>query len=330
MLKLLKLNSEIEKVLEFQIEINHTINNCLYNGIWVTQIPEKYFDNQVEKIIKLIDESIDYNDDKNIFFINSLLDDIEEFINNLNDILDNYLKNKFDRELVSHTLVYPNNPPTISPMDLEFPSPTNNNDDKALYIIDIISGFYGKESGGNYGNIESVLEEEFNLNENEIEIIYLRAHITYTLMLHNKMVISVGKFLQDIVKVYNRRKSNIEENLLSINPENLKLEFNLSKTNLGHLFYNLYEVGIIAKDKSDTKDERTSLKNYINHANIFYLDKSTFAKAQKMTRAMPVARDTDSKEVTKEIIFLNDVVDRLNTRIDSLTNINDNLKKRNH
>jgi len=330
MLKLLKLNSEIEKVLEFKIEINHSINNCLYNDLWVTQIPDKYFDNQVENIIKLIDENIDYNDDKNIFFIMSLLEDIEESVINLNDILDNYLKNKFDRELVSHSLVYPSNLPTISPKDLEFPSPSNNNDDKALYIIDIISGFYGKESGGNYGNIESVLEEEFNLNENEIEITYMRAHITYTLMLHEKMVISVGKFLQDIVKVYNRRKSNIEENFQSITPENLKLEFNLSKTNLGHLFYNLYEIGIIAKDKADTKDERTNLKNYINHANIFYLDKSAFAKAQKMTRAMPVARNTNSKEVKKEIIFLNDVVERLNKRIDSLTNINDNLKKRKH
>lgn len=329
MLKLLKLNSEIEKLLEFNIEINHTVNNCLYNGMWITQIPDNYFDNQVENIVKLIDDSIDYSDDKNIFFIISLLDDIEKYIKKLDELLNDYLQNKFDRELVSHSLDYPKTPPKTSPKELEFPSTINNNDDKALNIIDIINGFYNKEPGQNYSNIELVLENEFNLNENEIDITYLRAHIAYTLIKHEKMVISVGDFLHNIVKVYNRRKSSIEENTGTISPENHKLEFNLSKTNLGHLFYNLYEIGIIAKDKTDVKDKRTKLKNYLNNANLYYLENnSTYSPIIKMTRAMKVQRNTEKKEVDKEIIFLNDLVKKLNKRIDTLTEIQSKLNKR--
>lgn len=333
MLKLVKLNLEIEKLLQFDIEYNHSVQNFLYNDNWVTEIPSSYFDKTKEKIEILIDENIDYSDEANIIFIENLLSDVQIFLTSLKEKLDSYSSNNFANEDWSNCLAFPVNPPRISTLDLPEPSPKNNFDDRSEYIIEIIIGFFNINSTyieNEELTLDDILINENNIDNNDLAFIYAKAHLTYILTLHEKMVKEIGDFLNSIIKVYNRRKTFVEENLSSIVPENLSLEFNISKTNLGHLFYNLYEIGILAKDKTDVKDERTNLKNYLNHANIFYLDKSKFIKAEKMTRAMPVLRNTDSKEVKKEITFLKDLTERLDERINSLTQIYTELKKRGH
>ncbi|SFF22689.1 hypothetical protein [Flavobacterium xueshanense] len=330
MLKLVKLNLEIEKLLKFDIEYNNVIQNFLYNKNWVTEIPSIYFEETKEKIENLIDENIDYTDEKNILFIESILEDIQKFSVSLTQLLKRYSTYNFSSDDWSMSLVFPDNPPQISPMDLPEPKPSNFFDAKNEIIIEVIKNFFniGTSLYDESETLENILIKEFNIEEDEVEFVFAKAHLTYILTLHLEMIHDIGNFLKSITTVYNRRKSNIEENLNSFIPEDLKLEFDLTKTNLGHLFYNLYEIGIIAKDKTDVKDERTSLKNYINHANIFYLDKSIYTKAQKMTKAMPVARGTDSKILENEITFLNDLVGKLSQRIDSLTEKKVDLKKK--
>lgn len=330
MLKLVKLNLEIEKLLNFDIEYNDVIQNFLYNKNWVTEIPSIYFKETKEKIENLIDENIDYADEKNILFIESILEDIQKFSVSLTQLLKSYSTNNFSSDEWSMSLVFPDTPPQISPMDLTEPKPSNFFDAKNEIIIEIIKNFFniGTSIDDESETLENILIKEFNIEEDDVEFVFAKAHLTYILTLHLEMIHDIGNFLKSITNVYNRRKSNIEENLSSFLPEDLKLEFNLSKTDLGHLFYNLYEIGIIAKDKTDPKDERTSLKNYINNANIFYLDKSIYTKAQKMTKAMPVARGLDSKTLEKEITFLNGLVGKLSQRIDSLTEKKVDLKKK--
>jgi len=332
MLKLVKLNLEIEKLLKFDIEYNDVIQNFLYNKNWVTEIPSIYFEETKEKIENLIDENIDYADEKNILFIESILEDVQNFSLSLTQLLKSYSTYNFSSDDWSTSLVFPDTPPQISAKNLPEPRPSNFFDAKNEIIIEIIKNFFNIESTLYDENetLENILIKEFNIEENEVEFIFAKAHLTYILTLHLEMIHDIGNFLKSITNVYNRRKSNIEGSSNSFLPEDLKLEFNLSKTNLGHLFYNLYEIGIIAKDRADVKDERTSLKNYINHANIFYLDKSIYTKAQKMTRAMPVARDIDSKILENEITFLNDLVEKLSQRIDSLTEIKAKIDKKHY
>lgn len=332
MLKLVKLNLEIEKLLKFDIEYNTVIQNFLYNKNWVTEIPSKYFEATKEKIENLIDENIDYADEKNILFIESIIEDIQKFSVFLTQLLKSYSSYDFSLDDWSMSLAFPDNPPEISATNLPAPNPSNFFDGKNEIIIKIIKNFFSIDTSTVDVNetLENILIKEFNIDEDELELVFAKAHLTYILTLHLEMIQDVRNFLESITKIYNRRKSNIEENISSFIPEDLKLEFNLSKTNLGHLFYNLYEIGIIAKDKTDVKNERTSLKNYINNANIYYLDKSNFVKAQKMTRAMPVARDIDSKILDNEITFLNDLVGKLSKRIDSLTEIKIKIDKKHY
>ncbi|MCA9381590.1 hypothetical protein KC678_04960 [Candidatus Dojkabacteria bacterium] len=328
---------EVEKVLKFDIEYNLPYQNFLYNNHWVTQVQPVYFDKTKERIVQLIDENINYEDESNIIFIEDLLNDLTDFISTLNERLDKYYSFQFSVQDWSASLDSPKYKPEISPLDLPEPSPVNNFDDREEYVIEIVKGFFDIDFDTHYTK-EELNDIIFKNNEedegeeidiNEIQLTYAKAHLTYILTLHLEMVKEIALTLSNIVKVYKRKKSNIEEK--SVVADDLKLEFDLSKTNLGHLFYNLYEIGIIAKDKTDVRDERTKLKNYLNHANIFYQDKndkSKYNRAQKMNRAMPISRDIDEKEVKLEIAFLTDLTSRLNNRIDKLEEIFSKIKQK--
>ncbi|MBP2284780.1 hypothetical protein H4V97_003098 [Flavobacterium sp. CG_23.5] len=332
MLKLVKLNQKISELLNFDIDFNESINNFSYNKMWVNEIPSNYFKPTISKIEKLIDKNIDYNDEQNIYFIESVLEDIQELIKSLNNRLLNYSSYDFSKIEWSVSFDFPDNPPENLTTELPTPLPSNNSESKTPVILQIVREFFKIEDTLDDSLIDVLIEKNIvtGYDDYELELIFAKAHLVYALILHLEMIYEVAGFFDSIIQTYKRRKAQVEEKLISFIPEDLKLEFNLSKTNLGHLFYNLYEIGIIAKDKKDVKDERTNLKNYINHANIYYFDKSTFTKVQKMTRAMPVDRNLDSKLLENEITFLNDMVEKLSQRIDSLTKIKAELVKRGH
>lgn len=331
MLKLVKLNKEISKLLNFDIEFNDSINNFSYNNMWVHEIPSNYYKPTISKIEKLIDKNIDYNDEQNIFFIESVLEDIQELCISLHQRLSNYSAYDFTNIEWSLSCEFPDYPPENSTTDLPTPSPSNYSESKTEVILQIVQNFFKIDTEESDDSLIDILIKRNivkGYGDDELELIFAKAHLIYVLILHLEMIDEVAEFLRSIIETYNRRKAKIEERSISIMPDEVKLEFNLSKTNLGHLFYNLYEIGIIAKDKTDVKNERTNLKNYINNANIFYLDNSTFTKAQRMTRDMPVRRNTDSKSVENEISFLREFVERLTQRIDSLTEIKVGLHKK--
>lgn len=332
MLKLVKLNQKISKLLNFDIEFNESINNFSYNKMWVNEIPSNYFKPTISKIEKLIDKNIDYNDEQNIYFIESILEDIQDLIKSLNHRLLNYSSYDFSKIEWSFSNDFPDYPPENLTTELPTPSPSNHSEFKTVDILQIVGNFFNIEEESDGSLIDVLIKKNIvtGYDDYQLELIFAKAHLIYALSLHLEMIDEVAGFLRSIIETYNRRKTKIEEKLISFIPDDIKLEFNLSKTNLGHLFYNLYEIEIIAKDKSDVKDERTSLKNYINNANIYYLDKSNFVKAQKMTRAMPVARDIDSKVLENEITFLNDLVGKLSKRIDSLTEIKVKIDKKHY
>lgn len=96
------------------------------------------------------------------------------------------------------------------------------------------------------------------------------------------------------------------------------------------MFYNLYEIGIIARDKTDIKDERTKLKTFLDSSNVYYKENKSYSRIIKMTRAITVSRNIDSKSVNSEILFLESLISKLSSRVIELKTIFDNLKKRNH
>lgn len=349
MKKLADLNFEIENILGLKIEYNGSVQNFKYNGYWVTDINTNYFLKKKKKLERLLEKNINYDKKNDILFLKQMYEEVkgiyQKLIENKYDELSSYLEHKKDW---NYDLTYPDNPPLSETDNVQLQNPANEFDDRQEYIEEFVEEFTklflesekGKE--GNEENIEFIqeLKKTYENKENEgekldtynQELIYAKAHLYYIISLHMELVRSVGLNLNKVLSVINRidsyKEDEIVEPIYETSSKDENLKFDLSKINLGYLFYNLYEIGIIAKDKSDIKDERTSLKNYLNCANLYYLDNKKYAKVQKMTRGMPVTRNTESKVVNSEIVFLESLTSKLDSRINELKLILKNLNKR--
>lgn len=142
MLKLAKLNIEINSILDFYISYNGIVNNFEYNGNWVTDINHYYFEKKIEEIEKLIDNNIDYEDEKNLLFLEDISNNIIESIRILSEHLENFSSFNFSEINWPSSIDYPSPPPINSPLNIRQPSPSNNFDDRFEYIIEIIKGFF--------------------------------------------------------------------------------------------------------------------------------------------------------------------------------------------
>jgi hypothetical protein len=344
MKKLIELREQFEHILNPPIEYNISVSNYSFDGIWVNEANQKYFDLKQEEFENYVDENFNYEDKNHVKFLKirftQLLDKCEEINENNHEEL-----SYFDNNSWSISVNYPNNPPQTEPFDLKSPSPANNFEDREEYILEIIKGFYNlddeiskyrEEEQDDYlsqDTIDHFLSKNIKSND---ERIYAKAHLSYVISIYNQMVRNIGKFMQRRINIIEEIESFDEDVTVSHsavldNSNDLSLKFDLSKTHLGHLFYNLYQVGIINKDKTDIEDKRTKLKNYINSANMFYLDnKSNHVKAERMTRAIKVNRYVSSKEVQDEINFVESLTTKLNTRLDSLNDKLENLQDRGH
>jgi hypothetical protein len=333
MLKLAKLNIEINNILDFYVSYNQIVHNFLYNNLWVTDIGAKYFEIKVEELEKLIDENINYEDEKNLLFLEDINNSIDEYIKHLSIHLDNFSSFNFSEINYPISLNFPSNPPQNSSQVINEPNPSNYFDDRFEDIVGIIEGFFNLSRVNQISNSQQALNSTLlispEIEESDLDSIYAKAHLVYIMSLHKEMLKGVSLKIESILKVVGIRQSYVDENFHGdLGLENVRLDFNLSKFHLGYLFYNLYEIGIIAKDETDIKDERTKLKNYINSANMYYLDKkSKFCKVEKITREMKVVRE-NTKEIQDEILFLESFVSKLNARVGTLNETLVSLKDR--
>jgi hypothetical protein len=330
MQKLAKLNDVISNSIALNITYNLSIENYRYGTKWVTDFGVDYFSKQLNKIEKLLDKNINYDNKKHIDFLSVLYQDV---LNTLGEL------SKFNHEKLSSLdllieegdaeLISPDILPVNEATKLALPNPLNKFDDRGEYIIEIIIGFYDLklEHQVRQERLNDILKEKRGRNESDLNSIYAKAHLSYIISLHIQMVKGIAYKLSNLLSVVHKLDKFLsnDENLpdeienLNLDANGLNLKFDLSKTNLGHLYYNLYEIGIIAKDKADVKDKRTNLKNYLNQANLFYLENnSKYKPVTKMTRAMTVQRDINEKDIASEIIFLESLITKLSSRIGDL------------
>ena len=336
MLKLAKLELEINKILKLEVVYSHPLSNYLYNDYWVTDLYHYHFNEFEKEVEELIDTNIDYDDELNLNFIRDLLNDVTIFYKDLINIYDDFSSFDFSNEIIGHLLDSPDNSdlfPLFSVRESQSPNPSNKYEDKFSPIIEIIKQFFNIPEDKELNSLVDLNEfliKNHNVSEMELDEIYAKAHLTYILSLHIGLVARVGQLFNSILKVRERRMFNINDSLfVDKGIENVRLNFNLSKTHLGHLFYNLYEIGMIAKDPKDTDDTRTELKNYLNSANMYYLDnKKKFAKADKMNRVMRVDRYPELRNCDDELQFLEYLIDKLNDRVSWVQEKRKNLVER--
>jgi hypothetical protein len=349
MKKLIELREQFELILNPEIEYNISVSNYSFDGNWVNETGRRYFDFKQEEFQYFVNENFNYEDKNHVKFLKirfkQLLDKCEEFNQNEHEDL-----SYFDNRNWAISVNYPHNPPQTEASKLESPSPENHFDDRNEYILEIIKGLYNLDDESekymeeecedciNQDIIDTIISEKFDSDEscNQHEMIYPKAHLSYVISLYNQMIRNIGIFIEKRINIIEEIES-FDDNISNFNstlletPNNLSLNFNLSKNHLGHLFYNLYEIDFINRDKTDIEDKRTKLKNYINSANMFYLDnKSNHVRAVKMTRAIKFNRYIKSEEVQDEINFMESLITKLNIRLNTLKEKLENLKIRGH
>lgn len=336
---ILELNSEIEDFAIPKIIYNFSIRNYLFNKKWVNEIEPSEFIAKHEYINKLISE-LNFNTEQNIKFLKGINEIVISTINSITKNNNQFLE--FDSSKWHH-LSIENTSPKILPAH---PCSEIDNTNKAYpQIISRIFNYFeiDKEtqelfSTNSINNSNKELNEfilkKNNIDKEELEEYYAKSYMSYVLTLYQESLYKIADYILLIERTINMKgkpdefhKIN-EHKTENIDVDKNVLKFNLSKNHIGHLFYNLYEIGIIAKDKTDIKDERTKLKNYIDSAKMFYLDKSSnYVRVERMTKAMKVDRN-NSKSVQDEINFVESLVLKLNARLDNLNKKLENLESR--
>jgi hypothetical protein len=107
MQKLAKLDDLISKSIALNITINLSVENYRYNNKWVTDIQHNYFSKQLKKIEKLLDKSINYDENNHVKFLKVIYQDVIKTYKELTKFnyedyssLD-YSKHNWDAEIVS-------------------------------------------------------------------------------------------------------------------------------------------------------------------------------------------------------------------------------------
>jgi predicted subunit of tRNA(5-methylaminomethyl-2-thiouridylate) methyltransferase len=353
MKKLIKLNKALESSLKMTITYNASIENYRYNNEWVTDLESSYFTKKAKKIEKLLDKNLDYNEKGQIKFVKQIFKNIKEYykilLNSDYDDFTSFLDfhNSWDAELN-----FPQHLPQNSSFEINLPSPSNNLDDRQDYVLTFVNELNEyvkiKEKKEILEKIENESDEEViadltiklksleDEDDSELNEYYPKAHLSYIISLHINLIQKIGIKLSDRIDVLKTIEGYEEidnmDNSNSIFQTISPLNFNLAKKEVAHLFNSLYEVDVIQKDSTDTKNYRTKLKDFIDNSNIFYKDGESFEKVKLIGKSINWYDDDKNvkKDLNFEKQFIESIIAKLNSRIDKIQMRIEYLNKKNY
>ncbi len=299
-----KLQNFLKKLSDVDLVIYTDVVNFQLNGKWVTDINRNYYEVIGSGILKILQE-------------NSNKDEVSEVKTALLDAKQKTLKKWQDLIVGSnenHTPIehYSKVKPRYSTLDF---LDEKEQEERKRFVFDTVIDLWNIDLGS-FIEIDLhayLLSPEANKSEKDIKFYYCYGHISYVFSIR---VDIIDNLLIDVEKLNETDNLSYMEET-SINP--YSIEFNLKKMDIAFFFKILYEEGIIKTEGKNRRTQETHLKNYIDNANIFYLDDKKRVQVKKINKQFaeisPGGLDAKTKD---EIIFLEDFIAKLQNRLNKL------------
>lgn len=310
---IVKLNEAIKKLFTPDIVVYNDVNNITINGFWASEIDYDFHTKLVREIEKRIIKIADLGNNKKLLYFKTFHQDLLEKYNN-------FLQNDYENlEVLKQSVTKT----TFSSISIKQPKWTSrdgylieeNTTDKLEFIMDKMATMFHIEGWDSLDilqdldcDIHATLEEHIIEKEEELddktgnyipvfgkekeinfEKHYAFAHLSYCFDIHKKTLKHIVEYIDNTYQ-FIKKIENFEEdkfNLDDINeldPNNLKLEFKISKKEIAILFKNLNDSGIFHIDNKGFRDDYTQLKKYIDNANMYFLHNGKIKPVKGITK----------------------------------------------
>ncbi|MCR8667937.1 hypothetical protein NO995_09610 [Aestuariibaculum sp. M13] len=334
MKKINDLYSEIELIINPEIEYYHELKNIKIHDKWINEIDYLFFNEWEEKLKTKINEITDLESPIKIKLAKVFH---QELLTKYDDLL------KLDYTNISYLKALPRNifmnnffmkRPISKCKDFYF-SPDNS--DAYEEILTKMSEVYGFEDffenfpQDTYSpeELKDILQDEilFKLNEKEenLDMLYSYAYLSLFLENQRKMFGRITKYLDNLINFIKKLETFKEDDItldevLVNNPNNLKLEFKISKKEIAILFKNLSDCEIFHVDNTGFKHEHTQLKKYIDNANMYFSHNGELKPVKGINKEFAKIYGTEERIMHRDFEkkFLKGLIKDLTKRIEEI------------
>jgi hypothetical protein len=176
----------------------------------------------------------------------------------------------------------------------------------------------------NHFGLEGEFDEDYGLSPEESVLgrYYSYAHLSLFLESNRDMLGRIAKYMEYLIvlvkKVENYGKEELTlEEVYDNDPNNVKLEFKISKKKIAMLFKNLKASGIFHVDKNGFHSEQTQLIKYIDNANMYFSHNGELKPVKGITKEFAKIYGNDERIMHQnfEKKFLKGLIEDLEERI---------------
>ncbi len=328
---IIDLNSEIEKLVNPDVEYYHQYQNIKFFDMWVNDVEVDYFIKWKDEIIEKINSIADLESPMKVKLLKVLHQDV------LKKYSERQNRNFISLDIIKSFLGYHSyrtvQKPKTEPKDFAYYPDSNFTEllEKFAFINGISDyDFYDDNYSpdAHKDRLEDVVLDrqgllEENLKEQNIILneFYSYVHLSVCLDWSFRVLKGVAQYLDSCIDLINKIE-NYEPDKFSFeevsdnDPTNLKLQYNLSKLKVIQFYRALFEEGIIDVDSSNQKMTNTNLKLYIDNANIYYRNRTGVIMKVKDTRRQysDITNDKKGDFKRQEAELLNLIIKKFTDR----------------
>lgn len=325
MKQIIDLNTEIEKLVNPDVEYYHQYQNIKFFDMWVNEVEvEKFFLAWRDNIIDKINSIADLESHMKVTLLKVLHQDVlkkysecQKSDYNSFDALKTFFGYHGHRSIEK---------PKTESKDFVYTPDSYFNVllEKFAHINEITNYDFYDENYSPDAHKDKLEDEvlhklgllEKNTNEQNMALneLYSFVHLSLCLDWSCRVLKYVAKYLDSCINLINKAE-NFEADKYSFeevsdnDPTNLKLEYKVNKLDVVFLYRALFESGVLDVDSKNQKYSDTNLRKYLDNANIYFLNgKGQSVKVKGISKEFSKVKNALPEEYGHQEIALLDLI----------------------